>query len=107
MSNSIISTDRYSSVPRAATTIYMCQRFRSSAFRWLDDLRDALRSCMCTAKLLWHWWCKAACAFSRWRKAEELMRDSPFAALPHVKLSGSERSCYWRYHTDRVGEDGA
>ena len=37
---------------------------------------------------------------SRWRKAKHIMSRPEFAAMRKVKLSGSVKSCYWRFNTE-------
>ena len=44
---------------------------------------------------------------SRWAQASVIMGRPEFAAMRKVRLSGSAKSCYWRFHTKNVSDGGA
>jgi hypothetical protein len=43
---------------------------------------------------------------SRWKKAKGLIKRPEYAKMQHVRLSGDQKSSFWRFHTRGVEEDG-
>eukprot|EP00775_Hariotina_reticulata_P004074 gene4074-4321_t len=41
-----------------------------------------------------------------WRKAKELNQHPALAGMQRVKLEGQPRSCFWRFHTEGVADEG-
>eukprot|EP00879_Flechtneria_rotunda_P021202 GHRR01022335.1.p2 GENE.GHRR01022335.1~~GHRR01022335.1.p2 ORF type:complete len:136 (+),score=51.15 GHRR01022335.1:250-657(+) len=43
---------------------------------------------------------------SKWRKARELNQDKAFEGIKRMKLPGSPRSRFWRFHTGETSDEG-